>query len=83
MVFCFQLANNSDNLTFHPISRIYLKPVTRETWERKHWEDQVPYEVLQPCPHWRGRINLCLAPFDRLLFNYLFTQTLFQSCHKY
>lgn len=52
MFFCFQLANNFDNSTFHPISGIYLKPVTWETSERKHWKDQVPYDVLQPCPHW-------------------------------
>lgn len=64
VIFCFQLANNSDNLTFHPISGTYLKPVTCETSVRKHWKDQVPCHVLQPCAHWWGRLNLCFAPFD-------------------
>lgn len=36
VAFCFQLANNSENLIFHPISGVYLKSVTRETLERKH-----------------------------------------------
>lgn len=55
--------------------------MTWKTLERKHWKGQVPYDVLQPCPQWQDGLDMCLAPFHGLLFNYLFIQTLSQTYH--
>lgn len=55
--------------------------MTWKTLERKHWKGQVPYDVLQPFPQWQDGLDMCLAPFHGLLFNYLFIQTLSQTYH--